>query len=405
MVSRDSAVRKKKKQPGTEKLGKAALKNLNIRSYGGEPTFTKPLTDHDASVAFNWYSLNVKHKDAKQFLVYHLSQIDDPIADEIAKVPSTTVLGFGGKACWVARMLQRGAVFLNEDTEDLVGPIEKILDKVKELAEKKEKLKVEPPTIRPRHPQAYQKLEEHLSVLCEADDAVNITKPKKTDLTFDLYEWLGANKVHKNYIHDYIEHFEGLLKEIELYLSGDPEMVQSYERVGYTSQDAQRKRILINRIILDARTYYSDVGLPAKDKATRAPADRPSRKPKVLSPDKIVSRMQYLKEDPELKLKSIDPKKILGAAELWVYNTKYGLLQVYRANDPNGLSVKGTTLLNYDEEASVGKRCGRTADKQTQAVLTSGKPALKKVMDNISSARVAVNGRINENSILLRVIA
>jgi hypothetical protein len=137
---------------------------------------------------------------------------------------------------------------------------------------------------------------------------------------------------------------------------------------------------------------------------TNTKAVRKPRKKKVLSVDKRVSRVKYQKEDTELKLVSIPPAKILGAQELWTYNTKYNFLSVYRASGEAGLDVKGTTLLDYDEKASYFKKLGRRPAEHLANIIGTTKGRLKKTMDEIKADAQSVNGRINENTILLRVV-
>ena len=71
-----------------------------------------------------------------------------------------------------------------------------------------------------------------------------------------------------------------------------------------------------------------------------ATAQRKPRKPKTYSASRLVNKLKYQQEFSDLKLVSINPEKIIGAVELWVFNTRYNRLGVYRAVN----SVRGFQL-------------------------------------------------------------
>ena len=78
-------------------------------------------------------------------------------------------------------------------------------------------------------------------------------------------------------------------------------------------------------------------------------------------------------------------------------------MTVFRAIDRGGLQVKGTSIINYDENNSVTKRTGRKPEVYVDKVLNSGKVVLRKLMDELKNdAPLAY--RINENTILLKAV-
>jgi hypothetical protein len=146
--------------------------------------------------------------------------------------------------------------------------------------------------------------------------------------------------------------------------------------------------------------------LAASQKATRKP-----RKPKEIKKDKVVAKLKFKKEDAPLKLVSVNPTEIIGASELWVYNTKTRKIGKYIASniDPtgqgragSGLSVKGTTIQGFDEEASIQKTLRKPAEQITE-FKNAGKVALRKYLDEIKAVDIKLNGRINADVILLKV--
>jgi hypothetical protein len=130
---------------------------------------------------------------------------------------------------------------------------------------------------------------------------------------------------------------------------------------------------------------------------------RKPRKRKAKSADQLVSKLNYAKDFAELKLVSVDPKTIVGANQLWVYNTKTRKLGCYNAEDAAGLSIKGSTIQNFAESKSIQKTLRKPAVTLPE-VLKGGKVALRNVLTDIRAAEGLLTGRINADTILLRTI-
>ena len=76
---------------------------------------------------------------------------------------------------------------------------------------------------------------------------------------------------------------------------------------------------------------------------------------------------------------------------------------VYRTDSALGIQVKGTTLQNYDPEASEQKTLRKPAE-QLKELLSAGKIQLRKFMDNIKAVQSQVNGRLNADTLIVRTI-
>lgn len=131
-----------------------------------------------------------------------------------------------------------------------------------------------------------------------------------------------------------------------------------------------------------------------------------TRKPKAKKPiakDKIVAKLKYKKTDDALKLVSLDPVDIIGSKELWVYNTKNRKLGKYIANEHETLNIKGSSIIGFEVNTSIQKTLRKPAEKLKE-FKTAGKVALRKFLDDINATDTMLNGRINEEIILLKVI-
>lgn len=133
-----------------------------------------------------------------------------------------------------------------------------------------------------------------------------------------------------------------------------------------------------------------------------AKVNKKPRKAKAVSKDKLVAKLKYKKTDEPLKLVSVNPADIIGAQELWIYNSKTRKLGKYIAEEFKELGVKGTTITGFSEMKSVQKTLRKPAD-QLKEFKAAGKVALRKFLDDINAVDTKMNGRINEETILLKV--
>jgi hypothetical protein len=130
-----------------------------------------------------------------------------------------------------------------------------------------------------------------------------------------------------------------------------------------------------------------------------------TRKPRVKKPAdkaKVVAKMKFLKQDDKLKLVSINPVDIVGSKELWVYNIKTRKLGKYVAGEFAELGVKGTTITGFDEAKSVQKTL-RKPEEQLKEFKAAGKVQLRKFLEDIKAVDIKLNGRTNEDTVLLKV--
>ena len=159
------------------------------------------------------------------------------------------------------------------------------------------------------------------------------------------------------------------------------------------------------------RTAISELMVALDFIIDQAKATRKPRKAKPRSADKVISKLKFLKVDEKYKLASINPIDVVGANELWVFNVKTRKLGKYIASsiDPKGLgregtglSVKGTTIIGFDEKLSVQKTL-RKPDEQLKEFKSAGKVALRKFLEDINTTDTKLNGRCNLDTVLLKV--
>ena len=126
------------------------------------------------------------------------------------------------------------------------------------------------------------------------------------------------------------------------------------------------------------------------------------RRKKPQSPDKIVRKLKLLRRYDEFKLETVEPTRILKANELWVYNVKNRKLQYYVADEyAKTFMVKGTSILGFDTNKSSQKTL-RKPEEFLKQLRMAGKPDSRKLYDELKTTSTAVNGRFNENLIIIK---
>lgn len=131
-----------------------------------------------------------------------------------------------------------------------------------------------------------------------------------------------------------------------------------------------------------------------------AKVERAPRKKKPVAIEKVVSKLKFKKEDPVLGIVSISPTSIVGAKELWCYNTKTRKLAHYKSSDNDGFGVKGIGIFNYSSE-SAEKTLRKPAESLAEFKKAS-KVKLRTFLKELSTIDTPATGKFNEHCVLLR---
>jgi hypothetical protein len=225
------------------------------------------------------------------------------------------------------------------------------------------------------------------TLLAELDYAIDTWDVKK----FDMYKYLAKEGVSAAVANSIVNANDGLIDEIKGAIKGDDKQLKE----GYSHMTKGEKNNFLgflNKIKLDTERYVEN----------HKPV-RKARKAKQYSAEEQVKKLSYLEEDAENRVTSITPMKIVGADQLWVFNSKTNEIINYTASDRGGLGVKGTTIQNFDKDVSASKKLGTKTEHFIDRILQGGSITLNKVMSEINSKSGKVTGRINNNMILLKV--
>ena len=132
--------------------------------------------------------------------------------------------------------------------------------------------------------------------------------------------------------------------------------------------------------------------------------EKKARKPRAISVERMVKKLQYKKTDERYKLQSIDPILIPRCQMVWVFNTKNRKLTQYNAVGRNGIMVKGTTLKDYDVDISTSKTVRKPDMVLSKLLNTDGKIAMRNIWNTITTTETKANGRINADTIILKIL-
>jgi len=327
--------------------------------------------------AFNWYNYFFEPKTGRKFILEFMETVNMPKPAVVmfnrlpdAQINSTTAA--------MARMYVMGW----EDAEKR----KRIESRVMDLCRKGADLVAEDKKQAAAKVNVPQKLPIN-ELIADIEQMID----EEADSLTGFYEWLKNKSAKPTDVRGVIEYYAGWFQELSdaAEKNADPQLKEAYT---YLTKKQLKERVeLFAGIIADCESYLSN---------SRKSVVRKPRKTKPKTADKLVGKMKFQKEHTELKIVSIDPTKIIGAKEVWVFNTKYNVLAHYVSDQ--GLTVKGTTLQNVSD-SSQQKKLRKPADV-LPLITGSTSKAAERAFDNLKTKAANPNGRINEFTVILRAV-
>ena len=358
---------------------------------GPEPSWTNQEEIQNLKVAeigaLNWYNYICDNKQAKTFLLEYMASVGRT-KDEIAMVSSSDK-SIPVQLGWIARMMCMGYQPSPSFKEFFVREFKLILDSSK----KQKRVKVADvaevtyvvPSIQDR---IREKASEEIGDIEGLVDEF-IESGCKTNIDFQSY--FKSKNLSSVVLKRMCEFFIRRSKEFEEVMnSKDADIKEGYSN--FSKVQLRKVKEIYDSLVAETNRV-AEVNKPARKK----------RKVKEKPASVLAAKVQYMQEFSELGLKSVLPEKIIGANQVWLYNTKTKLLGMYNSDNAKGLTIKGTTIQNYNEQSSSGKRL-RKPEVALKEVLNGGKIVLKKLLDGLTTKPSVLTGRINSDTIIVRVI-
>ncbi len=342
--------------------------------------------DHFLRKAFFYYNYFYTQKDLKKYVVnwmkdkYSKAEVSKFIRSGDRSVPMTV--------CSLIKAHTQGMPLREKELKYVKDRIYEVLnsDDVPEEPVS-EQVSVAPAAVKTIQDRLNEKTSEHLAHFDGLYDEVvqgATVDPK-------AYDYFVTNNVPQGQLGK----FEDYVDTQKMYLNAaidksDEQFVEAYKH--YRAADFKRHLAFFDSIQTAIDQYRQVKKATKKARVKRAP-----------NKEKVVSKLKYMKEEKTLKLVSINPVDIIGAQELWCYNTKTRKLYKYVADSVTGpLGVKGTSLVGFNTSTSVGKTLRKPEEKLKEFAKAS-KVQLRKFLDEIKATETIGNGRINSDMILLKV--
>ena len=355
---------------------------------GGEPEWPAEAKDwpedkFDSLLrkSFYYYNYYYSQKDTKKYVVEWMQKTSEFTKEEIKAFIRSSDKSIPMTACSLIMAHRKGMPLRPRHIEFLD---EVILEAIKHTEPEVQDVVATPAQVAAR-PTIQDRMNEKTSEL------IGELEGKYDDMeSFKPYDWLTNKNVIQSQLSKYEELYTKRKTELELAQGkSDAQLKEGYSH--YKAADFKRRIGWINDLLAAIEQYRGVKKATKKLRVKKAP-----------SKEKVVAKLKYAKDDKALKVVSINPADIVGAAELWVYNTKTRKLGKYVAASYQTLGVKGTSIVGFDTDKSVAKTL-RKPEEQLKEFAKAGKVVLRTFIKDIKAVETKLNGRIGTDILLLKV--
>ena len=363
----------------------------DLKYTGVEPEWLSqptPETRNSALIgAFSWYNYHYGKKDAKELLTEWLTwRGHGELSRVFARCTEHLSMLTAG---WLARMHMKGLDITERELRHITDTIEQHVQ-----AQKSVKAVVKAAVEEVRRPNIQDRLRDiMITAAGDLEGMYDDLMAADSKLTADYKPMavLRGHNVAPALIREVRDTW--LERQAELKLVAEGKQAQLVEGYGNFSK-TQIKNLLkfVDLVLADCDSYVQ------VKKTERAP-----RKKKPVSPERQTQRFPYLKEFPELKLKSEPVTKLVNATEAWLYDTaKRKLIHVMADSHVGSFTVKGTAVIGFDAVQTTQKTLRKPAE-QLKSVIGAAAAVARKAYKDIKTTEVKWSGRGNENMVILKV--
>lgn len=367
---------------------KQHIQAFAIKQATGEPDLSKLIDDENYLSIFanvcNWYSANRGRKDAVK---YYREYVKKNRAQEYKWLDHLSdsdygILTYG----WMCRTITRGGYLSTEHKGRLEYHIDSLISKGQAnsknnpLQEKEQSKKVVDIQAAMK-----EKIQEYIGELEVELDTVFFGEG-----TLNLYDHMRSRQLPAAYVEPVKEWAKIYLAQYLEVLKGEDEQLLE----GYRHFDK-------NKIKKLAKMFHSFIEDCDKYEVFKK-ANRKPRAVREKTPTQQTKGIKYKIEDTDLKLKSLHPTEMIGASQVWLYNTKTKKLSKYSTDSARGIQAKGSAIQNWEPDSSKQKTL-RKPEETIKELMTAGKVKLRTFLNDLKTKEQNVNGRLNTDTIILRI--
>ena len=335
----------------------------------------------------NWYSYKKDQDDARNYILEYAKFAGLP-KDKI-KALSQSKERVVTSIAWLCRMLLNSASTSTEFNSRIDHELSRLISANKP---KQSSPQIDIPKKQTVNVQENIKIQlsEYLGEINFQLDSILDCIRKDISPSFSLNNWLrnGVSVVQTKNISNYFKN--NVLPELlEAQAATCEQLTEAYSFL--TSKQLKTYIGVIEQFIIDCDEQHII-------KKQMLVHNRTSRK-RVSSPLKQVAKLKYLKEHEDLK--SVPSTRIVGSKAIILYNPESRVVVYYECDNNHGLSVKGSTLLNYDITKTMCKIL-RKPDEILPTILNEARVAARNCLRDVKSKNKVASGRVNEKFLILR---
>jgi len=352
--------------------------------------------------SMEYYRLEFSGKDLKPKVIDWMSKVGydkDVIKQFKATKDSRCNTTMGGLAACLLRGMPEVRADFNHGRNSadwLRTSIEKAIEEGKydiddeEVTDKKvAKVDVYVPSIQDRLREAAGNMSEELDYAIDDFIKDPDSFDPKAFKVVSLLRGKGVKAAHARIIKQYFQFGNDELAELA---SGqaDDQLKEAYSHL-------PRKNV---RKLIE---FYEAIMTACDQLTTEAKALKKPRAKKVVPAEKLIAKLKYQKSDDSLGISSVAPATIIGGQYMFVYNTKTRKIGMYIAMNSEGFAVRGTTVTNFTDKSA--QKTLRKPVEQMKAFkdLNTQKRMQTWFEKDVKTTEVKLNGRFNEDTVILKV--
>ena len=199
----------------------------------------------------------------------------------------------------------------------------------------------------------------------------------------------GAKAAQARYIKTF---FARGLEELQELASGnaDEQLREGYKHVS-------RKNV---KKLID---FYEGIAQACEQIAAEAKVMKKPRAKKVKPAEEVVKKLKFLVTDTKLGITSVPPQGIIGAQGVVIYNSKSRKIGYYISSSSAGLGVKNSSITGFTNKSF--QKTLRKPDVQIKEFKEQNTQRRFETWfeKSVKTTETLLNGRINEDMIILKV--
>ena len=245
------------------------------------------------------------------------------------------------------------------------------------------------PVVKKKNPSELLR-EKTLGVLGEIEGFIDEHLDGSLDKNFSLYTHLKGIDAAAQTARDIAKAYREMEAELtELIVEKTEDLVEGYSHLTLSQQKKLLK--LVSGFISDSEKFV------LSKKATRKP-----RAKRATPATKQAEKVIYQKESTDYKITSTSPAHIVGATEVYLFNTKTRVLKYLVTDKREGFIISGTSIKNYDKELSFKKKL-RKPEETIDSINKVTRIRALKAFKALKTAETPTDARINADTIILKV--